>query len=205
MNAKPSSRILASVACALLITGGCSSAAGPSDQPATSGVGVPSSPAAEAASASHADPPTPEPSATHVLPTGERAGSPVPPDPALTPPPDGSLKVEGGDAVIGELGSWSWLNAGSDAPWLPGHPIHIGPGEQLTFKMVNPVRIVSWQVRRVLPTAVPGGDGAIGMAEGMDQPITFQAPPRGTWSVSVDVLFADNQGGAVYYWAVTVD
>ncbi len=205
MNAKRSSRIRAAVTGVLLIAGGCSAVPGSSELPATPGVAVSRPTATVAAPASPADAATPESSATDPQAAGEPSGSPSGPDPSLTPPPDGSLGVEGGDPVIGELGSWSWRNSGSDAPWLPGNPIHIGAGEQLTFTMVEPVTIVNWQVSRVLPTAIPGGDGAVGMATGTDQPITFKAPPGGRWSVSVDVVFADNQGGAVYYWAVTVD
>jgi hypothetical protein len=123
----------------------------------------------------------------------------------LTPPPDATLTVEGGDPVVGEQGSWSWNGAASDAPWLPGHPIHVGVGELLTFAMLERVPIEGWQVARVPPSSVPGGDGEVGMAEGTGQAVRFAAPPKGTWSVSVTVQFADNLGGASYYWKVTVD
>jgi hypothetical protein len=205
MNARRSPVILVLVICAGILAGGCSVAAGPGEPVATSGPVSPSPSATGAASTPPTDDTTPEPTPIHAQPANPSSDRPLSPDPTLTPPPDGWLNVEGGDPVIGELGSWGWLNAGSDAPWLPGNPIHVGAGERLTFVMADPVGIANWQVSRVPPTSVPGGDGAIGMAEGADEPITFAAPPRGTWSVSVNVLFADSQGGAVYYWAMTVD
>jgi hypothetical protein len=43
------------------------------------------------------------------------------------------------------------------------------------------------------------------MAEGSGEPLAFVAPPSGSWSVSVNVLFADNLGSAAYYWLIEVD
>lgn len=141
-----------------------------------------------------------------VAPTEEAppSGSPEP-DPTLTPPPDASLAVDGGDPVVGEQGTWSWHGAASDAPWLPGYPIHVAANERLTFSMSEGVPIDTWEVSRVIPSGVPGGDGAIPMAEGTGADIVFAAPPSGRWSVAVLVRFGDHLGDAVYYWAVTVD
>lgn len=120
-------------------------------------------------------------------------------------PPAASVAVEGGDPVVGELGSFSWENSGSDAPWLPGNPIHVGSGEQLTLTLAEPVEIADWTVSRQAPGASLDGVGAVGMAEGSAGPVTFAAPPPGSWSVSVDVWFADNLGSASYYWLMKVD
>ena len=127
------------------------------------------------------------------------------PDPTLTPPPDATLQVDGGDPVIGELGSWTWLESGSDGPYLPGYPIHVGAGERLVFAMTTPVPIETWQVQRVPPSSIPNDTGVVGMGEGTGDTIWFEAPPKGTWAVSVSVLFANSRGGAAYYWQVTVD
>jgi hypothetical protein len=43
------------------------------------------------------------------------------------------------------------------------------------------------------------------MGEGSGEPITFDAPPSGSWSVGVSVLFVDNLGSAAYYWLIEVD
>lgn len=164
------------------------------------------------------NPPPPEPSATATLePTAtvipsiapSRAGeAPTPetvaPEPPMEEAPAASIAVEGGDPVFGELGSFSWKNSGSDSPWLDGSPIHVGAGEQLVLTLAEPVAINTWQVSRVLP-GNRDGVGAVGMAEGSGEPVTFIAPPSGTWSVSVSLLFADNLGGAAYYWLIEVD
>jgi hypothetical protein len=43
------------------------------------------------------------------------------------------------------------------------------------------------------------------MGEGSGGPVTFLAPPSGSWSVNVDVWFVDNLGSASYYWLIEVD
>jgi hypothetical protein len=141
---------------------------------------------------------------TPDAPTDTPTDPPFSPDPTLTPPPDGLLSVEGGDSITGQQGTWSWRNASSDAPWLPGQPIHVGVGERLTFALAELVPIESWQVARVPPASVPGNDGLVEMGDGDGGAISFAAPPPGTWSVSVHVRFGDDLGDATYYWAVTV-
>lgn len=119
-------------------------------------------------------------------------------------PPAASIAVEGGDAVVGQLGSFGWKNGGSDAPWLDGNPIHVGAGERLLLTLAEPVAIDTWRVSRVLPGS-RDGMGSVGMAEGSGEPVAFVAPPSGSWSVNVNVLFADNLGSAAYYWRIDVD
>jgi hypothetical protein len=48
-----------------------------------------------------------------------------------------------------------------------------------------------------------GGSGAIGLGTS-GPPISFDAPPAGSWSVQVIVDFADGLGSGTYYWLVTV-
>ena len=105
--------------------------------------------------------------------------------------------------MAGELGSFAWMNSGSDAPWLPGAPIHIGHGERLTLKLTDPVRLANWTVART--PAATFGSGVVGMGGGSGQTVSFGAPPRGSWSLNVSVWFADNLGSAAYYWLITVD
>jgi hypothetical protein len=167
--------------------------------------------AAVAPSAARTEPPTPTesltaPTALASLSTGPSIEppkeSPVA-DPAIPEPPAASIAVEGGDPVVGELGSFTWENGGSDAPWVPGAPMRVGSGERLTLTLAAAVRIVNWSIRRT--PAATFGSGVVGMGEGSAEPVTFAAPPRGSWSVNVDVWFADNLGSAAYYWLITVD
>jgi hypothetical protein len=130
------------------------------------------------------------------------------PAPTLRPaglPPDARLAVEGGDPVVGDLGSFTWLNAGSDSPWLPGEPIAVGAGEILTIELDPPIAIQEWSATRrlwPLPTdalaEAPVGRGVLGDA------ISFAAPPPGSWSVHVSVWFASNRGQASYFWQIEV-
>src|SRR5690242_17082689 len=52
-------------------------------------------------------------------------------------PPAASLSAEGGDPVVGELGSNTWHGAGSDSPWLQGSPIRVGASEPLTVTIAG--------------------------------------------------------------------
>jgi hypothetical protein len=147
------------------------------------------------------------PTAT-VIPSTTASEEPLTPEPTLEPPipepPAASIAVAGGDPVVGELGSFGWMNSGSDAPWLDGNPINVGAGELLVFSLAEPVALETWQVSRVIP-GDRDGTRAVGMGEGFGEPVAFVAPPSGPWSVSVSVLFADNLGSASYYWLVNVD
>ena len=152
------------------------------------------------------------PSASVILsdPTTEAASSsspmpePVSPEASVPQPPAASIAVEGGDAVVGELGSFTWQNSGSDSPWLDGNPIRIGTGESLTLTLSEPVGIESWTAALVPPSDL-GTATSVGLGEGSGEPVTFAAPPAGTWSVNVNVWFVDNIGSASYYWLVEVD
>jgi hypothetical protein len=118
-------------------------------------------------------------------------------------PPAASIAEEGGDPVVGDLGSFTWQNSGSDSPWIPGTPIRVGAGEHLTLSLADPVAIENWQadyVPRADLQAVP----SVGLGEGTAEPISFDAPPPGQWSVSVSVWFAVG-GSAAYYWSVEVE
>jgi hypothetical protein len=125
--------------------------------------------------------------------------------PASSPaagPPQASLAAEGGDPVIGQLGSFTWTDGGSDSPWLPGAPVTVGEGEPLTVALGDGVAIAGWTARRV-PAGTTDGAGAVGLGGG-PAPARFAAPAPGSWSVQVDVTFAGDLGTAVYYWQVSV-
>ena len=125
--------------------------------------------------------------------------------PASSPaagPPAASLGVEGGDPVVGQLGSFTWADGGSDSPWLPGTPVAMAAGEPLTVTLADGVGVADWSARRV-PAGTSDGAGAVGLGGG-PSPVTFAAPGPGSWSVQVDLTFAGGLGAAAYYWQLTV-
>ena len=132
-------------------------------------------------------------------------------EPAMTPgptiagidsPPEALLAVEGGDPVMGQLGTSTWKNGGSDAPWLRGAPITVGAGEPLTVTFLPGMDVASWRTRYV-PAASDGQTGGASLGEGVSQP-TFQAPAAGSWTVDVTVTFHVENGRADYYWRLDV-
>ncbi len=180
---------------------GCSAL--PAASPSTSTPGP--SATASAPSAAQDMPSPPDATATPEVSAGSPSTTPGSVSPSVelgAEPPAASLAVEGGDPVVGELGSFTWNNAGSDAPWVPGTPLRVAPGERFTLSLASNVPIEHWTVKRSPASSV--GTGVTGMGEGSSDPVTFPAPPRGAWSVAVDVWFAGNLGSAAYYWLVTV-
>jgi hypothetical protein len=118
-------------------------------------------------------------------------------------PPIAWLSVEGGDPVAGQLGTFIWGDGGSDSPWLPGAPIAVGAREPATVTLDPLVPISSWRARYV-PSTADGPDGALTIGNGIGPP-AFLAPPAGTWTVEVHVVFADGLGDASYSWQLTID
>lgn len=119
-------------------------------------------------------------------------------------PPVATLAVDGGDPVIGQLGSYTWRNSGSDSPWLPGQPIRIGAGEPLTLVLDEPADVESWTASYLPPDDLQS-ISPTGLGDGSQQPIAFGPPPPGRWSVHVSVRFAGGLGSAAYFWLVEVD
>jgi hypothetical protein len=126
-----------------------------------------------------------------------------PPPASLGEPPVATLGAEGGDAVAGSLGSFTWGDGGSDSPWLPGAPISVGAGESLTVTLPADAPVERWLAKRVAAGSLDGA-GALSLGNGAGAPITFRAPAPGAWSVQVDVTFGHDLGAATYYWAVSV-
>lgn len=131
------------------------------------------------------------------------SGAPSPAATASTEPPAASLKADGGDPVVGQLGSYTWNGGGSDSPWLQGWAIHVGAGELLTATLAGEPEIGSWTVQRV-PAGANGGSGTFAMGSGEGSPIGFVAPNPGSWSILVDVRFANGSDAAAYYWLLEV-
>lgn len=176
----------ASLLCGALLATGCSVAGPASSAVATGPSVVPS-----------------------VVPSVAAVASPTPGalrSPSVAPssaePPPASLAAEGGDPIVGQLGSFTWNGGGSDSPWLPGTALTVGAGERLTVTLSDGVVPADWSAGRV-PAGTPNGVGAVGIGSGPG-PVSFAAPGPGSWSVQVQVRFADGVGSAAYYWQLTV-
>ncbi len=150
-----------------------------------------------------------------ATPTGV-AGTPAASPPAASPipvasalgsasasalPPDASLAAEGGDPVVGQLGSFTWGGGGSDSPWLPGTPIAVGAGEPLSVTLADPTRIAAWTAVRA-PVTSTTGSGAVPAGAGSGT-VSFAVPAPGRWTVAVTVRF-DGGDSATWYWQLDV-
>jgi hypothetical protein len=118
-------------------------------------------------------------------------------------PPDAVLAAEGGDAVTGQLGTYTWFGTGSDSPWLTGAPLTVGSGEPLSLTVVPDGRIATWEVRDV-PAGAGGPEEARTIAKGTGAP-AFEAPGPGTWTVEITLDFAGGAGQASYFWRLKVE
>jgi hypothetical protein len=142
-------------------------------------------------------PPTPQasPAAPSIGPSPSLAGRDAPPDAALA--------AEGGDPVTGQLGTYVWLESGSDAPWLRGAPLAVGAGEPLTVTFIPDGDVGAWSARYV-PAAAQGRGGAITLGTGTGS-TGFSAPGPGTWTVELAVEFPAAAGHASYFWQLEVE
>lgn len=142
--------------------------------------------------------------------SADPSGTPlVTPQPSVAPtagaegPPDARLAAEGGDPVTGQLGTYTWSDSGSDSPWLPGAPIDVGAGEPLTVTLGGSAAVASWTAIHV-PASADGPAGGVELGSGSGTP-TFAAPGPGSWTVDLEVVFADDLGTAHYAWRLDVE
>ena len=165
--------------------------------------GCGSSPAASVPE-SATTPPSPISSSPTTPSVGIASGLPSTAPTAAAPdgPPDARLSAEGGDPVTGQLGTFTWADAGSDSPWLPGAPIAVGAGEPLTVAFAPDIAIETWRARSV-PSTATGPDRATELGIGSGTP-TFAAPGAGSWTVEIHVAFGDGAGDASYFWRLDV-
>jgi hypothetical protein len=164
---------------------------------------APPSPTAARVEPSATAPGTPGPTATAATPTLRPTPSPTaaPVEPAATPPA-ASLSAEGGDPVVGQLGSYTWGGGGSDSPWLPGAPVAVGAREPLTVTIAGGRAVSGWTARRA-PAGVTSPVGTIPVGSGAGR-IAFDAPASGSWTLAVSVTFADGLGSATWSWRLDV-
>ena len=174
------------------------SAAPPTAVPTPSATSAPASPPAGSGSVAGTSTATPGPERPAATPSATATPATATPD---TAPPDASLAAEGGDAVTGQLGSYTWAGGGSDSPWLPGSPVTVGAREPLSVALAEGPAVSRWSARRAPGTTNPAGAVALGSGSGR---IAFGAPAAGTWTVEVSVTFAGELGSATYYWRLKV-
>lgn len=181
------SRWPAAIALSLAVAG-CAAAGPPSAGPPTPGASARPIPTSRSA--------TPAPSPTPGIPEGTPSAT------LAAGPPVATLTVEGGDPVDGQLGTYLWLDGGTDAPWLPGAPIVAAAGEPIDLALDPAVGIAGWQAR-IVPANAAGPDGATDLGEGSGS-ARITAPAAGTWTLEVAVQFADGLGSASYFWQLRV-
>jgi hypothetical protein len=165
--------------------------------------GAPPRPSADRVEPSATATGTPGPTTTSATPTPGPTPSPTaaPVEPAATPPA-ASLSAEGGDPVVGQLGSYTWAGGGSDSPWLPGAPVAAGAREPMRVTFADGQAVSGWTARRARASvASPVGTIPVGSGAG---PIAFDAPASGSWTLAVSVTFADGLGSATWYWRLDV-
>jgi hypothetical protein len=135
-------------------------------------------------------PVSPEPPPTSPTPTGE----PLPPQ-----PPVAVLNFPGGQPTAGDLGTYSYRGAGSDAPWLPGERVAVPPAGALAQVVLSePLRVTSWWARVAPAGRAPGIGEEREIATG-EGPIVFELP-TGAWTLQLSVQFGDGIGEATWYW-----
>lgn len=125
------------------------------------------------------------------------------PTAVLDAPPDARLAAEGGDPVTGQVGTYIWGNGGSDSPWLPGAAVAVGAGEPLTVTLDPDTALESWTAIYV-PASADGPAGGLDLGAGATSP-AFAAPGPGSWTVDLEVVFADGAGTAHYAWRLDVE
>ena len=109
-------------------------------------------------------------------------------------PPDALLAAEGGDPSTGQLGTYVWLDSGSDSPWLPGRSAR-GRGRRAAdpHARSRTVRSRAWAARYV-PAGRPGPRGRARPSATAPAAPRFDAPGPGDWTVEVFVEFAPGVG-----------
>jgi hypothetical protein len=133
------------------------------------------------------DPPSPSPAARSVE---TRPG-----------PPSASLAAPGAPPVPGVLGSYTWLDAGSDSPWIvptAERAVRTKGPFTVAFQPVDPP-VTAWTARWA---PIVGGTAGtpMGSAVGNGGPIVIAGPTRhGTWTLLLDARFGEGRRAA-YSW-----
>lgn len=120
-------------------------------------------------------------------------------DPIPQQPPVAVLNFPGGQPTAGDLGTYIYRGAGSDAPWLPGERVAVPPAGALGQVFLSEaIRVASWRARVAPAGRAPGIGEEREIATG-EGPIVFELP-TGAWTLQLSVQFGDGIGEATYYW-----
>jgi hypothetical protein len=207
---------------------GCTSVPPPASSGTASGSAVPATPTGPAASGAvqtvlatpaatvATSPPT-------VVPTPSPTASAVEPSPTVIPvaptatvtsadPPAAAMSVQGDAAVLqGRLGSYSYNQFASDAPWLPARILPLvkaRKGATLIVRFPDGTSIAGWSA---VYAAATDESGVVlhtlsVSVEGADEipEVSLMLPPVGDWVLAVGLGYPANLGTGYYYWRVRV-
>jgi hypothetical protein len=185
--------VIAPLVLAALVAG-----CGTGGSPPTGGPSVAPVAATPSVAATAAVPPEPSASATD-------GPTPVPTAP-MSEPPMALLVGETlpGEPPVGDLGSYTWGEEGSDAPWIVSQRgAFARPGTPVSVTFDPGVAPPAWTVRWAPITAAGAGDVA-SASQGTDE-VSFTVPDRaGAWSLQLEARFGTGHG-ATWYWRVDVE
>ncbi len=141
-----------------------------------------------------------------VAPDATPSTDPTPvPTVALSEPPVALLVVPNmpGEPAVGPLGSFTWGDHGSDAPWIvPRHGALAVQGATVNVTFDPAVTPAAWTVRWA-PIAA-GGAGDVASASQGGDAVAFDVPGQaGAWSLQLEARFGTGRS-ASWYWRVDV-
>jgi hypothetical protein len=124
----------------------------------------------------------------------------------LSAPPEALLLGDAlpGEPAVGDLGSYTWGDEGSDAPWIVSQPgVLAKPGTAVRITFIPDVAPPAWTVRWA--RIAGGGAGDVASAAEGSGAVEFAIPDTaGGWSLQLDARFGTGHG-ATWYWRVDVE
>jgi hypothetical protein len=147
------------------------------------------------------------PSTVPVAPSASRAATAAASEAAIRPspddlPPDAAVLVTGAEALLGQLGSFTWRTGGSDAPWLQGTRGSVPPDRPLQFGLSRDVPVDEWSV--AYAAAGQQSPERLVALDPTGAPLEVVPPPAGRWTVVLRVRFGAGLGDAAWYWTLIV-
>jgi len=138
--------------------------------------------------------------------------------PARTSPTDYPLAVlhVAGEDLPPVVDVLEWLGGGEPVTIEPARSIHLqnftvlqARGQpEVSLRLTDDVRIAAWRVDAIPDGLFRAGDletDRIRWAEGDGPTDVVCVPIRdGNWAIVADITFADDGGGATYYWRLNI-
>jgi len=144
------------------------------------------------------------PPATPASPS-EALHASIPIDTLAAPPAAGLAGLaDPADASLpGALGSYTWGEEGSDAPWIvPSSGGRGGIGAELSVSFEPAVAATTWVARWAPISADAAGDVA-SAAEGTGRVLFTGPAAAGSWSLQLEAAFGAGRN-AVWYWRIEI-